>query len=198
MNELIKIEKNSVKATDLHMFLEVKSAYNVWIGRKLKEFPFISGVDFQSFSYKSTGGRPLIEYALSIDMAKHIALAEKNQKGMQLRQYFIDIENKYRQQMLRDSSKLTRRGLTELIQDTGENERMHGHAFSTYTKLIYKKLGIEFTKEKNFRDTLAPDQLKAVEALEKMAEGYLRLGYDYTQIKQVLPEFITKKQEELE
>jgi len=100
--------------------------------------------------------------------------------------------------LARDASKLTRRGFTDLIQDSGEQERMHGHAYSTYTKLIYKNLGIEYTKEKNFRDTLTPEQLKAVETLEHIAEGYLRLGYDYNQIKSALPKIIIDKQAEIE
>lgn len=195
--ELIKVNKNGVSAYELHLYLEVTTQYAMWIKRRFTDYGFIEGRDFSPILV-ITNGRPITDYILSIDTAKEIAIVEKTEKGREIRKYLIEVESKYRQQIERDSSKITRRGLTDLIQDTGENERMHGHGFSTYTKLIYKKLGIEFTKEKNFRDSLSVEQLKAVEALEKMAEGYLRLGYDYSQIKQALPEFIIQKQKEIE
>jgi len=196
--ELIKVTKNGVSAYELYLYLEVKTQFNHWITRRIHYYNFTEGLDFSPILTKSEGGRPRVDYILSVDMAKELAMVEKTPKGKEVRKYLIEVENKYRQQLLRDSSKLTRRSLTDLIQDTGENERMHGYGFSSYTKMIYKKLGIEYTKQKDFRETLSVEQLKAVEALERMADGYLRLGYDYSQIKEALPDFLIRKQEEIE
>jgi phage anti-repressor protein len=198
MTELIKVKKNGVSAYTLYQFLEIESNFSTWFKRRVTDYGFKTGLDFIPFLEQSDGGRPREDFILSVDMAKELAMVEKTEKGRMVRKYLIEVENKYKQQLLRDSTKETRRGLTDIIQDSGENERMHGHGFSTYTKLIYKKLGIEYTKQDNFRDSLAPEQLKAVKTLEHLAEGYLRLGYDYSQIKNVLPECITKKQEELD
>ena len=195
--ELVKVEKNGVSAKELYDFLEINTPFSMWIKRRFFDYGFIEGLDFVTTLLESSGGRPLMDYILSIDTAKEIAMVEKNEKGRQIRKYLIDVENKYKQQLLRDSSKLTRRTLTDIIKDSGENERMRGHAYSNYTKLIYQKLGIEYTKQKNFRDNLTAEQLKAVESLEKLAEAYLRLGYDYSQIKSAIPEFILKKENEL-
>jgi phage anti-repressor protein len=198
MNAIIEVKKNGVSALSLYKSLEVKTPFSMWIGRKITDYGFKENVDFVTFLLESGGGRPLTDYILTVDMAKELAIVEKTEKGRLIRKYLIEVENKYKQQLLRDSTKETRRGLTDIIQDSGENERMHGHGFSTYTKLIYKKLGIEYTKQDNFRDSLQPDQLKVVKTLEHLAEGYLRLGYDYAQIKNVLPECITAKQAELD
>lgn len=45
-------------------------------------------------SKKPLGGRPSIEYALSLDMAKELSMVERNAQGKQARQYFIDCEKR--------------------------------------------------------------------------------------------------------
>jgi phage anti-repressor protein len=196
-NELIEVKKNGVSAYDLHSFLGVSTQFAMWIKRRFHDYGFTEGKDF-SPTLVITNGRPITDYILSLNTAKEIAVVEKTAKGQEIRRYLIEVENKYRAQIERDSSKLTRRTLTDIIEDSGEAERTHGHAYSLYTKMIYKKLGIEYVKMNNFRDTLNPEQLKLVEAMEKLAEGYLRLGYDYSTIKQALPDCILQKQKELE
>ena len=43
-----------------------------------------------------------------------------------------------RRQIFRDAGKPIRRTLTDAIRDSGEDGRMHGHAYGTYTDLAYK------------------------------------------------------------
>jgi phage anti-repressor protein len=193
MNNLVKIEKNGVSAYSIYTYLQVVSNFSTWFKRRVNDYKFKEGIDFVPYLEESTGGRPREDYIVSVDMAKELAIVEKTDKGREVRHYLINIEKKYREQIERDSSKVTRRGFTDLIRDTGENERMHGFAYPTYTKMIYKKLGITFTKEKNFRDSLDSETLKAIETLEHLAEGYLRLGYDYNSIKEAIPEIILSK-----
>jgi anti-repressor protein len=47
-------------------------------------------------SSESTGGRPSIEHALSIDMAKEIAMVQRSEKGQTIRRYFIEVERRWR------------------------------------------------------------------------------------------------------
>lgn len=196
-NKLIKVEKNGVSAYELYSFLGVKTKFQTWFNRRIADFGFVSGDDFVPYLGESTGGRPREDYILSIDMAKELSMVEKTEKGKRVRKYLIDVENAFRNQLVRDSGKLTRRSFTEMIKESDENERMHGFAYPQYTKLIYKKIGITYVKSKNFRDTLTIEQLKALEGMEKLAEGYLRLGYNYQQIKDMMPAIITEKQNEL-
>lgn len=100
MNQLIEIRKESidgeivqtVDARDLHAFLEVGSAFKDWIARRIADYGFEDGKDFCSFLSESQGGRPAKEYVLSLDMAKELSMVERNEKGKQARQYFIDCE----------------------------------------------------------------------------------------------------------
>ena len=95
MNELIKITYNNdrpaVSARDLHDFLEVKTAYKDWFPR-MCEYGFTEGEDFCSFLSESTGGRPAQDAGLTIDMAKELCMIQRNEKGKQARQYFLQIE----------------------------------------------------------------------------------------------------------
>lgn len=101
MNPMIKITqqdgKQTVNARDLHAFLEVGSAFNDWIARRIQEYDFQDGKDFHSVMSKSQGGRPSKEYHVSIDMAKELAMVERSPKGKQARAYFIDCEKKLKQ-----------------------------------------------------------------------------------------------------
>lgn len=95
MNELIKItydnDRPAVSARDLHDFLDVKTAYKDWFPR-MCEYGFTEGEDFCSFLSESTGGRPAQDAVLTIDMAKEICMIQRNEKGKQARQYFLQIE----------------------------------------------------------------------------------------------------------
>ena len=128
MNELIKIEKNSVggdlietvNARELHSFLEVGRDFSTWIKRRIGQYGFEEGVDFCSFLSESTGNRsskecdfdsPIrgnqtsgrggdrrsIEYHISLDMAKELAMVENNEQGRKARRYFIECEKRLKQ-----------------------------------------------------------------------------------------------------
>ncbi len=95
MNELIKVnydsERPTVSARDLHEYLEVKTAFKDWFPR-MCEYGFTEGIDFCSFLSESTGGRPAQDHQLTIEMAKEICMLQRNEKGRQARQYFINLE----------------------------------------------------------------------------------------------------------
>ena len=98
MNELIKInyesDRPTVLARDLYEFLEVKTAYKDWFPR-MCEYGFTGGIDFCSFLSESTGGRPATDAQLTIDMAKEICMLQRNEKGKQARQYFLQLEREW-------------------------------------------------------------------------------------------------------
>lgn len=101
MEEIIKIDTSQsgeqfVNARDLHKALEVKTQFNKWIERMI-EYGFVDGTDFWSFLSKtSSGGRPSVEYNLTISTAKEIAMLQRNEKGKQVRNYFIQVEDRYK------------------------------------------------------------------------------------------------------
>ncbi|MCT4388335.1 oxidoreductase [Leuconostoc pseudomesenteroides] len=101
MQEIIKINQNEqaevrVNARELHEALEIKTQFNKWIERMI-EYGFTEGIDFWSFLSKTqNGGRPSIEYNLTISMAKEVAMLQRNEKGKEVRNYFIQVEDRYK------------------------------------------------------------------------------------------------------
>jgi phage anti-repressor protein len=105
MQQLIKISTTEsgsqvVSARELHKFLESKQQFADWIKDRIDKYGFIENQDFevfQNFMKNPNGGRPLKEYALTLDMAKELAMVEGNDKGRQARRYFIECEKKLRE-----------------------------------------------------------------------------------------------------
>ena len=101
MNELIKInyesDRPTVLARDLHEFLEVKTAYKDWFPR-MCEYGFTEDEDYRTFlSNRSDGlpGKSRQDAQLTIDMAKEICMLQRNEKGKQARQYFLQLEREW-------------------------------------------------------------------------------------------------------
>lgn len=87
----------TVNARDLHEALGVETRFPDWIKRNIEEFK--ENQDFIIFlknENKSVRGRPMKDYALTLDAAKHICMMARCEKGKQLRQYFIEVEKQYR------------------------------------------------------------------------------------------------------
>lgn len=94
----------TVNARDLHAFLEVQTAFKDWISRRIADYEFSEGRDFCSFLSESSRGRPAKEYAITLDMAKELAMVERNEKGKQARQYFIECERRLKGASIPDLS----------------------------------------------------------------------------------------------
>lgn len=102
MNELIKtITRDdgtiAVSGRELHDFLGVGKDFSNWF-KDMASYGFEEGKDFSPFSAKTpNGGRPRIEYVMTLDMAKEVAMIQRTNKGKQARQYFISVEKRYKQ-----------------------------------------------------------------------------------------------------
>lgn len=98
MNELLKVnydaDRITLSARELYEFLEVKTHFKDWFPR-MCEYGFEPERDFRSILSKSTGGRPATDYEITLDMAKEIAMIQRNEKGKQARQYFIEVEKQW-------------------------------------------------------------------------------------------------------
>ena len=112
MNELIPlhlqtIDDNTVEtvsARELHEFLGNGDMFANWIKHRVEKYGFVENQDFISFlvaTKKPNGGRPSQEYYITLDMAKQLAMVENNEKGMQVRKYFIECEKRLKGSMAR-------------------------------------------------------------------------------------------------
>lgn len=98
MNELITVNENeqTVSARDLHDALGIAERFSAWINRH-EELLGEYGVTpvGKPTEVQNNGGVQMMEltdYDLPIDLAKHICMMSKTEKGKQIRQYFIDLE----------------------------------------------------------------------------------------------------------
>ena len=90
----------AVNARDLWKFLESKQDFSTWIKRRIEKYEFIEGQDYLLHKFVEqlpSGAKHCIEYLISLDMAKELAMVENNERGRQARQYFIEVEKRYRQ-----------------------------------------------------------------------------------------------------
>jgi anti-repressor protein len=98
MTDLIKIStERTVNARELHEFLESKQEFSNWIRARIEQYGFIDNQDYTTIlSNRSDGlpGKPRTEYHVSIDMAKELSMVERNARGKQARQYFIECERR--------------------------------------------------------------------------------------------------------
>jgi len=96
---------NAVNARDLHSFLEVKTRFNDWFKTRVTQYNFAEGTDFtQAIDFKATENivalesntyaQERIDYYVSMDMAKELAMVERNAKGKEAREYFIECERR--------------------------------------------------------------------------------------------------------
>jgi|GEM_PF-4502416 len=107
-----KFKTLTVDGRELHAFLGVGRDFSTWIKDRINEYGFIDGTDFVVFTksgenpnldsprsgiQKGRGGRPTTTYTLTIDMAKELSMVEKNEKGRQVRHYFIECEYRARE-----------------------------------------------------------------------------------------------------
>lgn len=101
---LIKITENergepTVSGRELYKFLEVTERYSNWFNRML-QYGFVENVDYLGCKVFNTQARQeLQEHILKISMAKEIAMLQRNEKGKQIRQYFIEVEKRYNDPM---------------------------------------------------------------------------------------------------
>lgn len=99
MTEIIKVKTKEnvqvVSARDLHEVLGVKTRFSQWAKQNFKHFR--ENIDFSSVVTTTQqnqygGTKELQDYALTIEMAKHIAMMSGTDKGYEIRDYFIKVE----------------------------------------------------------------------------------------------------------
>lgn len=111
-NELVSVYETDkgekvVNGRELHSVLQSKQDFSTWVKARLKECDAEEKMDYEVFHNSvenSNGGRPSIDYIIKLDTAKEMAMLERNEKGKQVRRYFIQVEKKYKANFLEDMS----------------------------------------------------------------------------------------------
>ena len=102
MNELLKVnydnERITLSARQLHEFLEVGSKYNDWF-KRMCEYGFNENLDYRAITQKRVTAQgnetKFMDHEITLDMAKEIAMLQRNERGKEARQYFIEVEKQW-------------------------------------------------------------------------------------------------------
>lgn len=88
-------EQPTVSARDLHTGLEIGTKFATWFPR-MAEYGFTENIDYKTcypnMGSENHGGQNMIDYQISVDMAKQICMIQRSEKGRLYRQYFLDLE----------------------------------------------------------------------------------------------------------
>ena len=100
MNELIKVEINEnqepvISGRELHEKLEIDTPFRIWFPR-MCEYGFSENIDYTPYIFvHPKNNQETIDYILKLDMAKEISMIQRNEKGKQIRKYFIEVEKEF-------------------------------------------------------------------------------------------------------
>lgn len=157
----------------------------------------ISALFYES-EYKALNGKRNPMYLMNRDGFTLLVMGYTGEKAMRFKLAYINQFNAMEELLKgkiieREKGIAVRQSLTKAIQQSNENERMHGHAYSTYTDIVYKtvfeknakQLREEYgiTKKDNLRDYFSVEELTKVQSVEMVVSGLVNCGWGYDDIK---------------
>ena len=163
---------------------------------------------FYEDTYKASNGKKNPMYIMNRDGFTLLVMGYTGEKAMKFKLAYIKqfnaMEKLLKEKMCeREKGIAVRQALTKSLQLSQENERMHGHAYSTYTNCIYKslfnkdakKLREEYNigKKDNLRDCFTAEELKAIQSMECLVSGLVDCGWDYDKIKSFIENTNTRR-----
>ena len=178
-NELVPVYETStgekvVYGSELHEVLEVKSNYREWIKRRVLDIDAEEDEDFTTVEIPTvSGGTSKKDHIIKLDAAKEMAMLERNEKGKQVRRYFIQVEKKYKSASLatqelspqlqvminleieqkRQAEKLEH--VEERIESIREVVAIDTTSWRDDTGRILRKVGMECGDSKSYQDVRA-------------------------------------------
>lgn len=164
-------------------------------------------LNFERISYKDILNRNQEMYYITRDGFTLLVMGYTGEKAMKFKEAYIKQFNAMEKALLgkireREKGIAVRQALTKAIQQSNENERMHGHAYSTYTDVIYKsifgknskQLREEFgiSKKENLRDYFSQEELQQIQNAEMLVSSLIGYGWGYDEIKDFIMNKTTK------
>lgn len=158
-------------------------------------------LNFEQSSYINSQNKVQPMYYMTRDGFTILVMGYTGEKAMRFKEVYIRQFNAMEKILIgkmkeREKGIAVRQALTSALQQSQENERMHGHAYSTYTNVIYKAVfgkdakhlrdeyGI--TKKDNLRDWFSVEELNAIQSVEMIISGLVNCGWGYEQIKEFI------------
>ena len=207
---------SKVNARDLHKQLNNGWKFTDWIENRINSYQLIKEIDYFTVSRKyetvknsSLQPKETLDYNLTLDCAKQLAMVERTDIGALVRRYFIIIEkafknrtnwNQNRKNTLINCKELRGALITkreELLNGVPEwitNGNLYSIEFSLLNTVILGMSATQYRKEHNIssneqiRNYFSEDQLDDVERLERY-DAQLIISqeiYSYEERKQIL------------
>lgn len=177
-NELVPVYKTStgekvVYGSELHEVLGVRTPYKDWSTRRLNDIDAVENEDFEAAQICAPSGQTKKDHIIKLDTAKEMAMLERNEKGKQVRRYFIRVEKKYKAASLatqelspqlqvminleieqkRQAEKLEH--VEERIESIREVVAIDTTSWREDTGRILRKIGMECGDSKSYQDVRA-------------------------------------------
>lgn len=84
----------TTSARDLHVFLKVGKDFSTWAKAQIARARLVEGRDFVSSPSRGSSGQHIVEYHLTLEAGKHVAMLSETEKGFEVREYFIECERR--------------------------------------------------------------------------------------------------------
>lgn len=155
-------------------------------------------LNFEPITYADSRNRQQKAYAMTRDGFTLLIMGYTGDQAMKFKEAYIKQFNAmeaalHGKLIEREKGIAVRQALTKALQQSTEDVRMHGHAYSAYTNCIYKALfGFDAArlrkeygigKTDNLRDCFSAEELKAIQSMERLVSGLVDCGWEYSQIK---------------
>ncbi len=165
----------TVLARKLHEFLSVGRRYQTWISARIDQYEFAENEDY-ILTKSRTGhgrsnssqngekvGRPSFDHYITLDMAKELAMVERNEKGREARRYFIKCEARLKQELkaklkgninMQDSfdemDSLSREKVSRVLMAFQNGEMIHSQVISPTSIVIEAENLAQFVEDGEF------------------------------------------------
>lgn len=163
--------------------------------------------NFAESSYVNSQNKKQPMYYIKRDGFVLLVMGYTGEKAMKFKEAYINqfnhMERLLKQKFVERQKGITVRHIvTDMIKHSKENERMHGHAYSLYTDMIYKSLfgksakqfreEFGLSKSDSLRDCFTPEELKAIQSKEMLVSALIECGWGYGQIKEFISQNVLK------
>ena len=211
---LVTLEKFGNTETPVVTSLDVAETFGKAhdkVMRDIKELgcsPEFNTANFGGIFYTDTMNRRQKACIMTRDGFTLLVMGYTGDLAMKFKEAYIRQFNAMENALLgkrieREKGVAVRQALTKALQQSTENERMHGHAYSNYTNCIYKVLfgktaaqlrnELKIGKSDSLRDCFDTESLQAVQSMECLVSGLVACGWGYDQIKNFIENTNTKR-----
>ncbi len=195
---------NSVNARELFETLEIKKDFSSWFKQQIDTLGLEENMDYIVFTLKGEnsqlkGGRPLKEYIITTDTAKHISMSSRTEKGKEARNYFIQVE-KVALNAIAQNNQLTKMDIAPVVALFEKQEQMHKlHIQEIKNQIQNTSINLEIVQSEvqNMANTLkttksVSEQTKS--SVIRLHDTIEKLNYQNQMIADMTKEDLSKEQ----